>query len=132
MVVRRAIAEVVPLALLQASDTAFACSINCSRASSTKHVDGGTQQSAVHQHSHQGHTAAYTCCPNTPQVNRSSCSSHVQPSARHAGYRVNPDSLTAAQSPFSRAAHSERPSPKCSSASPLNFFIRPALTTLRI
>src|SRR5690349_7322652 len=100
MVVRRTIAVVASLALLQATGAAFACSINCSRVSSTEHVHGATQQMAMHHYSHQGHISASSCCPSAPQVTSSGCSSHVQPLGLDAGYRINPDSLTAAESPF--------------------------------
>src|SRR5581483_9354867 len=98
MVVRRAIALVVSLALLQATATAFACTINCTRVSSTKHVDGDAQPMAMHHHSHQGHSSASECCPHTPQVSRSSCSSRPQLSAVEASSRVNPNSLNAPES----------------------------------
>src|SRR5207249_8901307 len=131
VVMRRAIAIGVSLALLQATAAAFACSINCSRVSSTKHVHGGTRL-AVHHHSHQGHSSASTCCPTAPQVSGSGCSSDVQLSALEARYRINSDSLTAVENPISWVARSERSSPIFSSASPPNSLIRPALTTLRI
>ncbi len=133
MVVRRAIAVVVSLALLQATAVAFACSINCSRVSSTKHVHGGTQQLAVHHHSHASHgSAASTCCPAAPQVTRSSCSSRPQVLALEVRYRINPDSLSAVENPICWVVRSKPSSPIFSSASPPNSLIRPALTTLRI
>src|SRR5437870_1722717 len=131
MFIRRAVAVVVSLAMLQATAVAFACSIKCSYVNSTKHVHGGTQL-AVHHHSPQGHSSASTCCPTAPQVSRSGCSSDVQLSAPEARYRIDSYSLTAVENPISWVARSERSSPIFSSASPPNSLIRPALTTLRI
>jgi len=133
VVIRRAIAVVVSLALLQATVVAFACSINCNHANSARHAEAGTQPMAMHHHSHAGHSSsASTCCPAAPQVTRSNCSSHVQPSVLEVHYRVNPDSLTAVEDPISWVARSERSSSIFSSASPPNSLVKAALTTLRI
>src|SRR5712691_5096160 len=133
MIVRRAIALVVSVALLQATVVASACSIKCDHANSARHAEGGTQPMAMHHHSHAGHSsAASTCCPAAPQVTRSNCSSQVQPSVLEVRYRVNPDSLTAVENPSSWVARSERSSSIFSSASPPNSLVKSALTALRI
>src|SRR5207253_11283153 len=117
----------------QATPVAFASNINCNNANSPMHAETGTQPMAMHHHPHAGHSsAASTCCPAAPQVTRSNCSSHVQPSVLEVRYRVNPDSLTALENPISWVARSERSSSIFSSASPPNSLVTPALTALRI
>lgn len=132
--IRRTIALVVSLALMQASGWGLICTINCNHHASAKHAIEGGPEVAVQHHSHQHHDsmASSACCPASAQVVKHGCVPNVpSASAVEGRLRVNFDSVATVLTPIfsALAAHSEA---VFFSSSPPASFLRTVASNLRI